>query len=86
MPLNKSYHSSSKWETGMLFFHALCLNSSFKYVLEFKFLVAVVLNQLWPDLGRLVTAVMAASSKNISKDPTQALFPSNVLANASVVN
>ena len=28
MPLNRSCHSSSKWEAGMLFFHALCLNSS----------------------------------------------------------
>jgi hypothetical protein len=70
MPLKKSCYSSSKWETGMLFFHALCMNSSFKYVLKFKFLVAVVLNQLWPDLGRLVVAAMVASSTMISKDPT----------------
>jgi hypothetical protein len=70
----------------MLFFHALFLNSSFRYALKFRFLVAVVLNQLWPDLGKLVIAAMEASSTMISKDPTQALFPSDVLANASVVD
>ena len=69
----------------MLFFHALFLNSSFRYALKFRFLVAVVLNQLWPDLGKLVFVAMAASSTMIYKDPTQALFPSYDLANTSAV-
>ena len=70
----------------MLFFHALFLNSSFRYALKFRFLVVVVLNQLNPDLGRLVTTAMATSSTKISKNPTQDLFPSKVLAKAFAVD
>ena len=69
----------------MLFFRALFLNSSLRYALKFRFLAAVVLNQLWLDLGKLVVVAMAASSTMISKDLTQALFPSYDLANTSAV-